>query len=236
MIIISFNYYCFIFIFGCCLGSTSGVIAERLPMKQPIFFTHSQCIHCKKKLAFIDLIPIISCLIQGFHCRYCLKQLPSIYLVEELLGGFFSLLVLKNGIDFSSFYIYIFLLQAFLLSLTDFLYWKVEPKILYPLFLFLLSLHLFLNQTLFWKTGIGIFLLFTCFTYFTNNSMGYGDVILLSCWSILLGHIAILHIIFLASINGLLFCIINKLLFKKNYRKIPFVPFLSIGLFFYLYI
>jgi prepilin signal peptidase PulO-like enzyme (type II secretory pathway) len=41
--------------------------------------------HCKHKLSFIDLIPILSFLSTGGKCRYCKTKLSSYYILSEIL-------------------------------------------------------------------------------------------------------------------------------------------------------
>jgi len=50
----------------------------------------SQCTSCKKQLATIDLIPIISWLARRGHCRYCKAKISWQYLALELgMGALF---------------------------------------------------------------------------------------------------------------------------------------------------
>lgn len=74
------------FIFGLCLGSLSKVIADR-SLTTKTFFGRSFCTFCKKKLAWYDLIPIVSYASLRGKCRYCHKRLSLEYPLMELLTG-----------------------------------------------------------------------------------------------------------------------------------------------------
>ncbi len=56
------------------------------------FFWYSQCPQCKHRLKAIDLIPVVSYLVQWGKCRYCWKKISRIYPVSEVLcAGIFVL-------------------------------------------------------------------------------------------------------------------------------------------------
>lgn len=96
----------FLFIFGCAIGSFLNVIIDRLPQEKSIG-GRSQCDFCHKKIAWHDLIPVISFILLKGKCRYCQKKLSLQYPVVELITGtmfvliFFVLFVIpsKEGIQ-----------------------------------------------------------------------------------------------------------------------------------------
>ncbi len=74
------------FILGLCLGSFIKVLADR-SLKGKTFRGRSYCAHCKYKLAWYDLLPVVSFLILGGKCRYCKKSFAAEHLLVEVLMG-----------------------------------------------------------------------------------------------------------------------------------------------------
>src|SRR3989338_6609722 len=79
-------FYILIFMIGLAIGSFLNVLIDRLPFEEPIT-GRSHCDHCKKDLAWYDLLPILSYAYLGAKCRYCGKKLSFFYPLVELLTG-----------------------------------------------------------------------------------------------------------------------------------------------------
>lgn len=220
------------FILGCCLGSFFCLIAERVPQKESIVLPASHCPYCSHQLSVHEMIPLLSIITQKFQCRHCTMKLPIIYFISELAGGFLCAFCFAQGLHLTSLYIFLFLSMGLLLSLTDSLYMIVEPKILYFYFILLLIWHLWFSLPLF----IGSSLAITAFLYSLNrilpHSIGGGDILLLACWSLLLGWESTLLLIFSATSCALLYSLFHWYCTRNKVQRIPFVPFLTIGLFF----
>src|SRR3989344_652888 len=75
------------FLIGLCIGSFLLVLVDRLPRSETIIKGRSYCEHCKKMLAWYDLIPLLSFFSLGGKCRYCKKKLSWYYPVVELTTG-----------------------------------------------------------------------------------------------------------------------------------------------------
>ncbi|WP_321388781.1 prepilin peptidase [uncultured Enterococcus sp.] len=219
------------FILGCCLGSFFCLIAERVPKGESILLPASHCPYCSHRLAFYELIPLLSIMTQKFQCRACSTQLPIIYFISELVSGLFSIFCFTQGVHPTSLYSFLFLSMGLLLSLTDSFYLIVEPRILYFFFSVLLLWHLWFSLPLhLWSS-----LVITGFLYTLNclhpHSIGGGDILLLACWSLLLGWESILLLLFAASTSALFYALLQWCCFRRRVQKLPFVPFLTIGLF-----
>jgi leader peptidase (prepilin peptidase)/N-methyltransferase len=175
---------------------------------------------------------LLSILAQRFQCRHCKNQLPIIYFISELTGGLLCVFCFAQGLHLSSLYTFLFLSMGILLSLTDSLYMIVEPKILFSFFILLTTWHLWFAFPIFMKSS----LLIAVFLYSLNRifpqSIGGGDILLLACWSLLLGWENILLLVFSASVCALLYSLFYWCYSRKKKQHIPFVPFLTIGLFF----
>ncbi len=70
--------------FGAAVGSFLNVLIYRLPRRLSIVFPPSHCPTCQHCLGVVDLIPLLSYLIQGAHCRYCKAKIPPRYFLVEL--------------------------------------------------------------------------------------------------------------------------------------------------------
>ncbi len=76
------------FAFGITIGSFLNVVIWRLPRgKSQVTPAHSFCPNCTHELRAIDLVPLLSFLIQGCKCRYCSKPISWRYFSVELLTG-----------------------------------------------------------------------------------------------------------------------------------------------------
>jgi leader peptidase (prepilin peptidase)/N-methyltransferase len=217
------------FTIGCIIGSFLCLVAERVPLGQSILYPASHCTNCQTRLTFFKLIPLISILFLKFRCCYCQSKLSSIYFFSELTCGLLWLCVfLKSAMPV---YTLPFLLGAFLLALTDIFYLIVEPKFFYPFAVLLCMSHFHLGLSFHFIAGfIALFgLLFL--NYILPDSLGGGDSLIIILWSILLGSSKMILLLFIASGSGLLFLLIYPVYTRKKLKKLPFVPFLSIGLF-----
>jgi leader peptidase (prepilin peptidase)/N-methyltransferase len=80
-------WFCFIFAFGCCVGSFLNVVVYRLPRDKSLVKPRSACPSCGRQIRFYDNIPLISWLLLGRKCRYCRAPISARYFVIELLTG-----------------------------------------------------------------------------------------------------------------------------------------------------
>ncbi|MBI4225686.1 prepilin peptidase [Candidatus Roizmanbacteria bacterium] len=86
-------FFILIFMLGLAIGSFLNVLIDRLPQEESII-GRSHCDHCKKDLAWNDLMPILSYVYLGARCRYCGKKLSFVYpLVEIITAALFVFVV-----------------------------------------------------------------------------------------------------------------------------------------------
>ena len=123
-------------------------------------------------------------------------------------------------------------LVSFTLSLTDYLSLMVEPFILYPFalitFIFFVSYQPF--NLVHFILPCGIYIFFCCLDMFMSDSIGGGDIKLLMIYGFFLSFQQILYLILISSISGLLFILLVHITTGKRVDKLPFVPFLTLGL------
>ena len=76
--------YFLIFAMGTVFGSFSTLAIYRIPLKKNITTERSFCPNCNHKLAFFDLIPVLSYIFLGGKCRYCGKKIkPTYYYISK---------------------------------------------------------------------------------------------------------------------------------------------------------
>jgi len=127
-----------IFVFGSIIGSFLNVVILRLNKKESIFKKRSYCVFCKKRLAWYELFPIFSFLIQKGKCRKCKKNISWQYILVEIATGLMFLLVVVYFFNFTFFSIinicFLFLISCFLLVIFvyDFKYYLVPNEFIYP--------------------------------------------------------------------------------------------------------
>ena len=240
----------FFFILGAVFGSFLNVCIYRLPRGESIFHPPSHCPHCKKKIALIDLVPIISYVFLRGKCRYCQSPISFRYpLVEIITGLSFVLTAMafppqKNFLDFMFALIFVFfMIMVFFSDLET----QVVPDaanfggIVFGLtFNFLRGLNSsgeaifapFLSA--FSGMILGSALLFLIGwlgkIVFKKDAMGEGDLYLGAFLGAYLGWQGVLLSIFLAYLLAGVFCIGLLLMRKVKLEEyIPFGPALALG-------
>jgi len=73
------------------VGSFLGLLVMRLPARQSVILARSRCRSCKRELAWLDLIPVISWVVRGGRCRYCQTRLSAFYPAIEAVAFLIAL-------------------------------------------------------------------------------------------------------------------------------------------------
>ncbi|MCA9391851.1 prepilin peptidase [candidate division WWE3 bacterium] len=76
-----------VFLYGTAIGSFLNVVIDRHATKESIFRGRSHCDSCKRTLAWYELIPLFSFVVQRGRCRSCGTKLSPQYLLIELFTG-----------------------------------------------------------------------------------------------------------------------------------------------------
>lgn len=123
----------FIFVLGLILGSFVNVLVYRLPRGRGVVKGRSHCPHCRKKLLWGDLVPVLSFIWLDGRCRYCRKPISWRYPTVELISGMLFLLswwyFAPMGIGTMIFYV--FLLETLLtLALIDMAFLLLLDKVI----------------------------------------------------------------------------------------------------------
>ncbi|EOD00109.1 prepilin peptidase [Caldisalinibacter kiritimatiensis] len=217
------------------VGSFLNVCIYRIPRGESIAYPPSHCPKCDSKLKPIDLIPILSFIINKGKCRYCGEPISLQYpLIEALNAILYIILYLKFG--FSLEFLQYALLSSLLIVISTIDYhYKIIPDklIIFGIIcrLLLITLYNFkpniINGTIGLLIGGGIFLVIAIIT---NGAMGGGDIKLMAMLGLWLGWKYILLTTLLSFVIGAIISML-LLIFKVKSRKdfIPFGPFISIA-------
>ncbi|MDO8658017.1 MAG: prepilin peptidase [Candidatus Levybacteria bacterium] len=244
-----------LFLFGLAIGSFLNVLIDRIPRNEPIVKSRSYCESCKKKLKWIDLIPVLSFIFLKGECRYCRSPISFYYPTVEFLTGilFISVVFLlptsgimnyELGIRNIAYMGYNLLIISALIVIffTDLKYGIVPDKITYPVIIFSLF-YLIFNFPLsnpiqsdstfnFVLSALFAFMFFLLIFVITKGrGMGFGDVKLVFLLGLFLGFPKIVVALYLAFLTGAVISLILIMFRKKKFfgSTIPFGPFLVIG-------
>lgn len=229
----------FFLILGSVVGSFLGVIAYRVPKKESIVFPPSHCPHCRHKLMWFDLIPILSYLSLQGKCRYCKKPISLMTLAIEMWTALLFLIIYMffPGVHIAQLLYYLTMGSIFtVIFFTDLMYGIIPFQI--SVFGFLITFFYLIFSfspvlfTIHLLSAAGSFLAFLfLFLVTRGKGMGFGDVILVALMGIFLGFPDIGFALYMAFLTGAVVSSILILIGRKKLRNdtIPFGPFLVIG-------
>ena len=87
--------YLLMFIIGTIFGSFYNVVGFRIPKNESIIFPPSHCPKCNKRLKTLELIPIISFIMQKGKCKNCNQKIGIFYPIFELITGLLFMISLR---------------------------------------------------------------------------------------------------------------------------------------------
>lgn len=217
--------YLVVWLLGLCLGSFINAAALRSVQARDWVRAPSICFSCKKELNFFQNLPVYGWLRHGGKAVCCGAYLPKRYLFVELFCGALAVLVFhKLGLVQSLSFTVFFVLNCvlFLTDIDDFRIpdWTSLGGLAIGLILSVAGADGLpgLEMSL-WGAAFGFGLLYGInFLYRLwrgHDGLGFGDVKLMAMYGAWLGPLAILPIVFSASIVGaflgLLLLLINRL-------------------------
>lgn len=224
------------FILGLTFGSFFNVVGLRLPLKQPFTNDRSFCPSCHHTLAWYELVPVLSFVMQLCKCRHCKTTISPIYPIGELATGIlFAISYMKIGFDGELITALLLVSMLMIIFVADIRYMLIPNKILLfflPLFIVmrvLQPLDSWLSSILGAIAGLVITAIIILVS---RGGMGAGDMKLFGVLGIILGLQGIILVFFLSTIIGAIVGSI-LLLFKLINRKqpIPFGPYIVVAAF-----
>ena len=203
----------YFFLFGSILASFLGLIIDRFP-EQSIIQPASHCDSCQTRLRPLDLIPILSQVLNRFHCRYCKAPYPVWYALFELGLG---LIFLAWSWGWLSLVQVVLITAGLTLGIYDFRHQE------YPLLVWV-TFHLILMAGSGWNLVMVFFLALGILAHFIDIRMGAGDFLFLASCALVFSATELLILIQFASAMGIL-----AFLLQKKKERLPFVPFLLLA-------
>ena len=205
------NFY--FFLVGSILASFLGLVIDRFP-EQSIISPASHCDSCQIRLRPLDLIPILSQVLNRFRCRYCKAPYPVWYVLFELGLGLIFLLYSWELLPLGQ---VILITAGLTLGIYDLRHQE------YPLLVWIVF-HLLLMVCSGWNLVMIFFLALGIVAHFIDIRMGAGDFLFLASCAIVFSATELLILIQFASATGIL-----AFLLQKKKERLPFVPFLLLA-------
>lgn len=234
--------YLISFVLGLVVGSFINAFIWRLKNKKNFINARSICPLCKNKLAFYDLIPIISFIILGGKCRKCAKKISLQYPFVELLCGLLFVIVSILAVMAGSFgvYFYLYILRGWIfvfflliLFLYDLKYYEVPLGVVAWGALVALVVNIISGISV---TSLLLGMLFGyaffAIQYYGSRGrfVGGGDMYAGLMIGAILGWPNTLLAVFIAYIIGALFSPYLIFVKKKTMKsQVPFCVFLVLG-------
>jgi leader peptidase (prepilin peptidase) / N-methyltransferase len=215
------------------MGSFLNVVICRMPANQSVIYPSSHCPICGYQLAWLELIPLVSYLLQRGTCRECAQPISIQYpLVELLTGLVYLFLYTQYGLSNQLLTAMIFASLLIPIIYIDLMY-QIIPDTLNAAgaalgLLNLVVSHLTLTSALLGAVVGGSIML--VIAVISRGGMGGGDIKMVTVMGLFLGlkfTFVALFLSFIIGGLGSLLLIICGLKHRKDF--IPFGPFLAIG-------
>ncbi len=226
----------FLFVLGSVIGSFLNVLIDRIPNEEDIIWTPSHCDHCKKRLRWFELIPLVSYVISRGRCRRCKKKLSLQYPVIEFLTGIGFVLLFQ--LFFVSWPLLIALYAILAAAIAIFVIDLKHQIIPDSMLMFLLGIALVLGYFLppgsrmtYLANGVAAGTFFFLLWIMTRSKgIGFGDVKLVSIIGLFLGHPKTVIALYAAFLTGAILSVILIISRRAGMKsRIAFGPFLIIG-------
>lgn len=235
-----------VFLFGICIGSFLNVCIYRIPEKKSIVSPGSFCPICGRAIPFYLNIPVISYLILLGRCRFCRTAISIRYPLVEFLTGLMAVfLLLKFGLTAVFGYWFVFVCVLVVISFIDLDHQIIPDIISKPGIIIFASSYFFLPEMTLKDILLGILIgggiLWAVGQLYylakKKEGMGGGDIKLMAMIGAAAGVKGVLFTIFAGSLIGTVIGGIMMLISLKfdSELKIPFGPFLSLGIGIYIF-
>jgi leader peptidase (prepilin peptidase)/N-methyltransferase len=236
----------FMFILGSCIGSFLNVCIYRIPENKSIVTPGSFCPNCHNSIPFYLNIPILSYAILAGRCKFCSNPISVRYpLIEALTGIFAVLLYYKFSLTPALAYWFVFISVLITISFIDIDHQIIPDIISLPGIIIFATSFYFLPEMTITSSLLGILagggsLYAVALFYYLlrkQEGMGGGDIKLLAMIGAATGIKGVIFTIFAGSLLGTIIGIFIMFYTKiaDSKLKIPFGPFLSLGVILYIF-
>jgi leader peptidase (prepilin peptidase)/N-methyltransferase len=201
----------YVFLVGAVVGSFLNVVIARVPKGESIVHPRSRCPRCRSAIAWYDNVPILSWLVLRGKCRSCNLPISPRYPLVELLVGVLAVAVERSyGLSHVSLGYFVFAAALVSLAYIDLDTWLLPHQITWPLLALGLVSPLWNRSMGFVSSAGGAVVGFALFATIAllgekvlkRETMGWGDVWLLSGIGAWLGWKALLPVVMLSSVQG----------------------------------
>ncbi|KKI92301.1 prepilin peptidase [Bacillus sp. SA1-12] len=232
--IVSTIFFVYLFVLGAILGSFYNVVGIRIPKNQSIVFSRSVCPVCHKKLKAIEMIPLLSYIVQKGKCKSCRTAISPLYPFIEFSTAFlFMISPLLVGWS-NELIISLSLISFIMIVVIADIKYMIIPDAVNLFFLLLFAIErILIPLNPWWDPIAGLVaggLLPLMIILISKGGLGGGDMKLLAVLGLILGWKLVLLCFFLATLVGTVAGLIGMSTghIKKN-RPFPFGPFIGIG-------
>jgi leader peptidase (prepilin peptidase)/N-methyltransferase len=228
-------YIMMFFILGTVMGSFYNVVGYRLPNGMSLVTPPSHCPNCNHRLGGLELIPIVSYIIQLGKCKHCKQKIAIFYPIFEFLTGvLFVIAYLVFGLTGELLVALTFSSTLLIVMISDIKYMIISDEVLLFSGIMLVIERLMMRYdiiTLLSDALLPFILLLLLKLFgdflFKKESLGGGDIKLMVIFGLALGWQMCVFVILLAAIIALPISLLILAIKKTN--VIPFGPFLSIA-------
>ncbi|TMA14991.1 MAG: prepilin peptidase [Deltaproteobacteria bacterium] len=196
---------------GACLGSFLNVVIARLPHGRSLISPPSSCPRCQSRIAWYDNVPVLSWIALRGRCRRCGQPISGRYPVVELLTAVLVFAIWRRfGGQWATLAYAAFACGLVALTYIDLDTWLLPHQITWPLLAAGLLSPIW-NRRLAWAdAAIGAAAGFAGFAAIAllgerllkRETMGWGDVWLLTAIGAWLGWPALLPVVLLSAVQG----------------------------------
>jgi len=223
---------------GLLIGSFLNSCIYRIPLNIPLTKpARSVCPHCVEQITWWQNIPLLSFILLRGKAACCGNAISWQYPIIELLtSALFVMIYSWFGVSVQT-ATYIGVIPILLIiALIDWRYYRIPNLLTYPGGIVLLALAMSFDSTSIISVlqsglfGGGLLLIIRLLgnTMLRQESMGWGDIKLGILIGMLLGEIAFLVVLFLASLSGIVYALVANSLHMRNAdAALPFGTFLS---------
>lgn len=193
-------------------------------LKLNYLLLRSRCDYCHQQLKFINMIPILSYMMQRGKTRCCNHKLSCFYIIGELLALLPTIIhtYMALNVNYATFLlIYLFLL---VFSIYDI---QTLTLPVHVIIIFIFCGTFITHGNLY--TFLYITILLHIFYFIFYQAIGYGDILLFSILSYLLPYTMFVLTILMTFLIAGLFALVCMMVFHQANRKIPLVPFIFIA-------
>ncbi|MGM9988630.1 MAG: prepilin peptidase [Bacillaceae bacterium] len=224
----------YLFLVGLIFGSFYNVVGLRLPLGQSIVKPRSACPTCKRTLMPMELIPVLSYLLQGGKCKGCEERISPRYAIIELITGVLFVFCFVH-FEFSGELVVAltFISLLMIITVSDIAYMLIPDKIVFFFGVLFIIERLIVPLRPWYDSLIGAvvgFVLLLLIAIGSRGGMGGGDIKLYAVLGYVLGWKLVLLSFLFATFFGAVIGGIGMAIGKVERKKpIPFGPFIVMG-------